>query len=344
MVKKSYNRSISKIISVSAVLLTMCLCGNVPKKITHRFFALDTVIDVTLYSNDKSAQDRLDSLERLVLALDTQLSISRPQSEIHRINHAADSVQHLSGVLREILSACRSEWKASNGLFDVTVEPLKFLYGLESHQEKHHVPSDVELTKTKEKIGFGRITFINDSTLILPKDMHIDLGGIAKGYVLKRAREFLESRGYASFMINLGGDLIVSGSKPSGKPWVIGIRNPRNEQALAARLSVKQTAVFTSGDYERFFIENGRRYHHLFNPKTGLPGSLNQSATVVGEDLFAVDAAVKTAFLMPARGALAYLASRGMRGIIIDSLGIAWASNGLKDSMSTDSTLAVNFE
>jgi FAD:protein FMN transferase len=326
-----------------ACFLTMCLCGNTPEKKTRRFFALDTVIDVTLYSNAKSAQADLDSLERLVIALDTQLSISNAKSEIFRINHRVDSIQVVSGAIKGILAECRREWKLSNGLFDVTVEPLKYLYGLESHQEKHHVPSSAEIADALARIGFGKIQFVNDSTLILPKGLHIDLGGIAKGYILDKVCHFLRLKGYKSFMINLGGDLVVNGSKPSGKPWIIGVKDPRKEQSLAARLSVSGIAVFTSGDYERYFIENNMRYHHIFNPKTGIPGSYNRSATAVGEDILAVDAAVKTAFLLPALDALSYLTSRGMRGLIIDSAGIAWASEGLKNIMSMDSTLQVHY-
>jgi FAD:protein FMN transferase len=344
MVKESFNQSIFKAGTIVACLLILCVCGCSPEKKTHRFFALDTVIDITLYSNKRRAETDLDSLDRLVLGLDTQLSISRPQGEIYRINHRRDSQQVVSSVLKEILSLCGREWKLSNGLFDVTVEPLKYLYGLESHQEKHHVPSSGELAGALDRIGFGKIVFLNDTTMVLPEGMHIDLGGIAKGYILDRMRKFLVSKGYKSFMINLGGDLLVDGSKPYGKPWLIGIRDPRSEQGLSASLTVTNTAVFTSGDYERYFIENNQRYHHIFNPKTGLPGSCNRSATVVGEDLLAVDAAVKTAFLIHASEALLYLHSRGMRGLIIDSTGAAWASSGLKDILSADSALAVRFQ
>jgi FAD:protein FMN transferase len=344
MAKKSFNPSIFKTALCACALVATCLCGHAQKKNTHRFFALDTVIDVTLYSNDKTVNRDLDSLQRIVCALDTQLSISRPESEIYRINHRRDSLQKVSHALREILGVCRREWKQSGGLFDITVAPLKFLYGLESHQEKHHVPDASELDGIKAVIGFDKIVFVNDSTVILPQGMLIDLGGIAKGYVLEKVRGFLISKGHTSFMINLGGDLVVKGSKPGAKPWIIGVRDPRNDQELAARLSVCETAVFTSGDYERFFMQNGRRYHHLFNPKTCLPGSLNRSATVVGEDLLAVDAAVKTAFLMPAGKALSYLGSRGLRGMVIDSTGTAWASKGLKDILSPDSSLVIQFQ
>ena len=195
MEKKSFNPSICSAVWIAACFLTMCLCGNSPEKKTHRFFSLDTVIDVTLYSNAKSAQKDLDSLERLVIALDAQLSISNPKSEIYRINHRIDSMQVVSGAIKDIIAACRREWKLSGGLFDVTVEPLKFLYGLESHQEKHHVPSPAEIAEALDRIGFGKINFVDDSAMILPKGLHIDLGGIAKGYILDKVCQFHRSKG-----------------------------------------------------------------------------------------------------------------------------------------------------
>ena len=344
MVKRLFNRFICKSTHVLACAYILCLCAHGAHKTVLRFFALDTVIDITVYSDAPQVHRDLDSLQHMVNALDTQLSISETLSGVYRINHRNDSLQTITGPLKTIMSICRSEWKLSGGLFDITVEPLKYLYGLESHQKTHHVPTRRELDSAVAHIGFDRINFINDSTIKLAKGTCIDLGGIAKGYVLNRAGQFLKARGYESFLINTGGDLMVGGTKPSGEPWRIGIQDPRSEQELIAQLKVAQSSVFTSGDYERFFIENNRRYHHLFDPKTGLPGLLNRSATVVGDDPLAIDPAVKAAFLMPADDAIAYLATRNMRGFIIDSSGGIWASKGLKPVLSlSDSSKAVNF-
>lgn len=344
MVKESSSRFIYKSRLALALMFMLCLCVSGPHKTVRRFFALDTVIDITIYSNAPGVGRDLDSLQNLVMALDTQLSISQPQSSVYRVNHRGDSLQTITGPLKTLLRVCRDEWKLSGGIFDITVEPLKYLYGLESHQKTHHIPTQHELDSVRALIGFDRIHFINDSTIVLPQGTHIDLGGIAKGYVLKMAEQFLAQRGYKSFLINTGGDLIVGGTKPKGEPWRIGIQDPRNEQSLIAQLRVAGTSVFTSGDYERFFIENNTRYHHLFDPKTGLPGLLNRSATVVGDDPLAIDPAVKVAFLMHADSAIVYLGMRKMLGFIVDSSGGIWASKGIKPLLSlTDSSVVVNF-
>jgi thiamine biosynthesis lipoprotein len=317
-------------------------CARVEKHARH-FFGLDTGIDVTVYTASSRAEADIDSFEALTARLEDSLSISRQSSEIWRINHRADSMVTMSGALAPIIAACRKEFVASGGLFDVTVEPFKLLYGLESHQKENHVPSQRELDSALALTGFGRVRFISDSVFVMPQGMRFDFGGIAKGFVLKEATAFFRKKGYTSFLVNLGGDLTTFGSKPSKDPWVIGIQDPRDSVNLIATLAFASGSVFTSGDYERCFIVNGKRYHHLFNPKTGVPGSLNMSATATGQDPLAVDAAVKTAFLMPAEQALGYLASRNMQGFIIDSSKTGWASAGLKQALSPNQGFVVNY-
>jgi FAD:protein FMN transferase len=341
-VKKSLLRSTCNAALLVGLGVALTGCARVEKHARH-FFGLDTGIDVTVYTASPRAEADIDSFEALTARLEDRLSISKESSEIWRINHRADSMAAMSDALASIIAACRREFTASSGLFDVTVEPFKLLYGLESHQRENHVPSQAEIDSALALTGFGRVRFISDSVFVMPKGMHFDFGGIAKGYVLKEATAFFRNKGYTSFLVNLGGDLTTFGSKPSKDPWVIGIQDPRDSVNLIATLAFASGCVFTSGDYERCFIVNGKRYHHLFNPKTGVPGSLNMSATATGQDPLAVDAAVKTAFLMPAPKALEYLASRNMQGFIIDSTKTGWASVGLRQALSPNKGFVVNY-
>jgi thiamine biosynthesis lipoprotein len=211
-----------------AVCLPLCSCVQ---KHTAHFFAFDTAIDVTVYSASPRTDEDIDNLKDLFARLEDKLSISKPESEIFRINNRHDSVVVVSDTLASILKVCRSEFTQSGGLFDVTVEPLKFLYGLESHQTANHVPTQRELDSVMASVGFGRIRFVSDSMCVMPKGMHLDFGGIAKGYVLIAAKQFLLSRGHSSFLVNAGGDLVACGIKPSKQPWNIGIQNPRDHQS-----------------------------------------------------------------------------------------------------------------
>jgi FAD:protein FMN transferase len=342
MVKKSLRPSICRRRFIILAALLLASCWGARKHEAH-FIAFDTGIDVTVYSRSARVDEDIDSLHSLFSRIEDKLSISRPDGEICRINARRDSVIVVSDTLKAILKVCRSEFAQSGGLFDVTVEPLKFLYGLESHQTVNHVPTQHELDSVMTNVGFARVRFLSDSILVIPARMHLDFGGIAKGYVLIESRRFLKSRGYSRFMVNAGGDLIAEGTKPDGHPWLIGIQNPRESQNLVATLSVADHCVFTSGDYERCFIKNGRRYHHLFDPRTGLPGSCNTSSTVIGADPLVTDAVVKIAFLMPAEKAIDYLASRGMPGLIIDSSGTGWASASLKPVLKADSSFTVKY-
>jgi thiamine biosynthesis lipoprotein len=303
------------------------------------------MISVTVYSTRYDVDVTLDSLEALFGREEDSLSISKQSSEVYRINHRTDSVVTVNGTVRRILAICKTEYARSGGLFDVTVEPLKTLYGLESHQkEAYHVPASQELYAALANIGFSRIRFVSDSVLVIPAGMHIDFGGVGKGFVLTQAGKFLHAHNIHCFLVNGGGDLITSGIKPSGDRWNIGVQDPRNPEKLSATLACSTGCVFTSGDYERCFFEKGVRYHHLFDPRTGMPGRLNMSATVIGTIPVEVDAIVKTAFLMPPRDALAYLASRGLQGYLIDSSKVGWASNGLKGWLKPDSGCVVHFE
>jgi len=340
-VKKLLRRSTSKLL---CVVFLLCTCAREEQKITGHFFALDTVIDVTLYSFDaKRGAADIDSLEKMMQRIETSLSISNVNSEICRINHRRDSVVAVSDTLMQILDVCKKEFASAGGLFDVTLEPLKYLYGLESHQTENHVPRQHELDSVLALTGFAKIKFVGNRVLQLPQGMHLDFGGIAKGYVLGQSVKKLRSLGYKRFMVNAGGDLVAIGMKPSGDAWRIGIQNPRQPDRLCATIDVANCCVFTSGDYQRCFIKDGKRYHHLFDPHTGKPGALNQSATVIGSDPLVADAVVKSAFLLPAEKALVYLATKKMAGFLIDSSGFAWASERVKPFLHPDSGVTVTY-
>ena len=238
---------------------------------------------------------------------------------------------------------CEIECDSSKGLFDITVAPLKYLYGLESHQTTHHIPANAELDNVRRSIGCGRFHTLGDSALLLDSGVMIDFGGIAKGYLLALAQDMFVRAGQRQFLINLGGDLIAWGDKPGGKPWNVGIQHPRIDSSLIATLSVRSTCVFTSGDYERYFVDNGVRYHHIFDPRTCLPGRKNQSVTVVGRDPVVSDASVKVAFLLDAPDALGYLEKHALEGIIIDSTGKIWASAGLKNMLRPFQSVSVEY-
>jgi thiamine biosynthesis lipoprotein len=302
---------------------------------------LDTSIDITLYAS-REPSAIFDSLENIIIGLDSLLSISSTGSDIWKVNHRSDSRVRVRPATASIVAFCREECAKSGGFFDITVAPLKYLYGLESHQEKHCVPLLAQMDGLRRVIGCNCVQVRGD-TLCLDSGVTIDLGGIAKGYLLEQLKTFLLRKGQGRFLINLGGDLIAWGEKPGNHPWIVGIQHPRQPERLLATLSVSTTCVFTSGDYERYFIENNVRYHHLFDPHTMAPARKNQSSTVVGPLPMLVDARVKEAFFLEAPRAIDYLNGLNLQGILVDSMGAVWASAALKNCLNPDSSIVVHY-
>jgi thiamine biosynthesis lipoprotein len=329
--------------SLFALLVAALFCGCFSeRKYSRTFFAFNTVIDITLYSSrDPSAT--LDLLQREIVSLESVLSISNQYSDVWKVNHRHGPIVRVSPITASLARFCEAECDSSGGLFDITVAPLKFLYGLESHQKTRHVPSRTELDSARRFIGCGCVHVLGDSALMLDEGVAVDFGGIGKGYLMSLVKNIFIHAGEQRFLVNLGGDLIAWGDKPGGKPWNVGIQHPRVDSSLIATLSASNTCVFSSGDYERYFIVNGVRYHHIFDPHTATPGRKNQSATVVGADPLLVDVCVKVAFLLDAPRALQYLKQRKLEGVIIDSTGKIWASTGLKNILQPDSKVTVEY-
>ena len=128
--------------------------------------------------------------------------------------------------------------------------------------------------------------------------MSIDLGGIAKGYAIDRGSAVLKSMGITNFILNAGGDIYVSGTKDNETLWKVGIKHPRHTNDLVAEFNLKDHAVATSGDYERFKIINGKRYHHILDPATGYPGTLSESTTILAPTAEDADATATYVFLL----------------------------------------------
>jgi FAD:protein FMN transferase len=321
-------------ISCALMLVALCVsgCSFIGKSIhenQRHFLAMDTSVDITVYSVG-DPQAALDAVQQTFTHYDALFSISNPASDIWKINHRTGSTVNVSPLTVDVARFASQECMATQGVFDVTVAPLKYLYGLEAHQEQHRVPEASELNRVRSVIGCQHYRVINDSALALDNGVTLDFGGIVKGFIMANVKDRLIRAGVKGFLINVGGDIYVWGQKPKHQPWKIGVRDPRGESGdLIGALNVQNTSVFTSGDYERFFIKDGVRYHHIFDPTTLMPARYNRSATVVGADPLQVDASVKAAFCMPAERAIEYLRSRHLSGVLIDSSGAVWVSSEL---------------
>ena len=184
-------------------------------------------------------------------------------------------------------------YQQSGGCFDITIGPITRLWGFSD--KSYHVPSSKEITKALKFVGMEK-TGVSGGALILSTGMELDWGGIAKGFGVDKAFHVLKSMGIARGYINAGGDLICWGKNPDNQEWKVGIKHPRKNGYIGI-LSLSGTAAATTGDYQRFFEEEGVRYHHIFDPRTGYPAQGKQSVTVIGPETIICDALATALFV-----------------------------------------------
>jgi thiamine biosynthesis lipoprotein len=256
-------------------------------------------------------------------------------SDVSRINRSAgnDGVK-VSPETIEVIKRAQEVSKLSGGGFDITVGPLVQLW--RKARERGIPPEMKEVKETLHLVNFRNLkTSYGGKVLLKKKGMAIDLGGIAKGYAVDRVFELLKGLGYRNLVVNAGGDLRIGGSKPEG-PWSIGIQHPRDPEKMVARIFLSDTAVATSGDYEKFFIHQDKRYHHILDPRNGFPAEGCQSVTILHKEGLTADALATAVFVLgPEKGYSLCQKLQGLDCLIIDQEGNVTLSPGLKGRISS---------
>jgi thiamine biosynthesis lipoprotein len=293
---------------------------------------MGTLVEITVIGRDAdraeaAIRDAFDEMQRVEGCMSRRI----PGSDVSRINEWAGikAVPASADVLRVIRRAEEIS-RASEGHFDITIGAVLDLWGFEDNG--HHVPAKGKVSEVLDGVGYKTIHVDERASTVKlkKKEMRIDLGGIAKGYAVDRAVELLKSRGYRNMIVNAGGDIRVSGRKIHG-PWVIGIQDPRDRSRILATINAEDISVATSGDYERYFVREGKRYHHLLNPFTGFPARLCRSVTILAEDALSADGLATAVFVLgPQKGLHLIEAMDGVEGLIISSEGEILQSEGLK--------------
>jgi thiamine biosynthesis lipoprotein len=273
-----------KAVFVSVTLLLVS-CSLSPKRFSAHFFAMDTHVEVTLFVRSKNnAGAAVKALKAEAKRIEALFSAFAEGSEIRRINQRRD--RRRTTVPEEVLNLIKQSLAygaETQGLFDLTIAPVKWAWGFGTGLTPHRPDPDT-LKQRLRHVDYRTLSIRADTLFFSDTAVLIDLGGIAKGYALTRFQAIVKKHGIRSYMINAGGDIVCGDPKPDGADWVIGVRHPRDKGGIIRILKLSNAAVVTSGDYERFFIKDGRRYHHIFNPRTGYPARGVISATVVSDD------------------------------------------------------------
>jgi thiamine biosynthesis lipoprotein len=301
-------------------------------KVTKTRFLMDTVVDLTIYGTSKQEAETLcEEVFAEMQRLENIFDKNNPCSDISRINDSAGKKwvkvePETIYVLQQALEIAQE----TGGAFDPTVGPLLELWGFGTEQTR--VPSMEEISGVLPLVDYTAVQL--DATqhkVFLPqRGMKLDLGGIAKGFIIDQGQEMLEQASLRASFINAGGDIGIRGSKPSGEKWVIAIQDPKNPRQWKATLKIAEGGVATSGDYQRDFEEKGQKYHHLLDPKQGVPARGLSSVTVVASESLEADAMATAVFILGKENGLELIEGLpGIEGVLVDEQGKVFITSGL---------------
>ncbi len=264
---------------------------------------MGTRIIVELWSEDRAAGERdIDAVMAEMRHIDADMSTYKPDSEISRVNaHAAQGPVKIGSELFGLLETALEYSRITEGAFDITYASVGFMYDFRAR----HRPTEQQIDAALPAVNYRHVLLdrATNTVRFSQPGVRIDLGGIAKGYAVDRGIEILQKRGIKHALVSAGGDSRIIGDR-FGKPWIVGIRHPDHKEQVIARLPLVDTAISTSGDYERYFDENGVRYHHIIDPRTGHSASAVRSATVLAPTATRTDGLSKTAFVLGAEEAI----------------------------------------
>lgn len=260
-------------------------------------YAMGTVITMRICGDnaEKVSQKVLDKIHYL----DDLMTINKSTGDAVNLNNMAGiSDVSLNPETINVLNAAKKYSKLSDGAFDITIGPLVKAWGIFTDHPR--IPSEDEINNLKKLINYKDLIIDTDKNTakLKNKNQMIDLGGIAKGYAGDAVKEIFKENNIKSAYVNLGGNVVVIGNNPEGTPWNVGIQNPRAPHGrYIGIVSVKDKAIVTSGDYERFFEKDNKRYHHILDGKTGYPADSGLiSATIIADKSIDADAMSTAAF------------------------------------------------
>jgi len=295
--------------------------------------SMGSEVHLTAWTADESStlaafEAVFDEFDRL----DALMSVWKPGSDVERLNAAAgDRPVPIGRDTLDVLSMARQASDWTDGKFDVTFGVLSGLWKFD-HDLDGNIPARADVLARLPLIDYHQldVDVANGTAFLRQKGMRVHLGGIGKGYAVDRAAAILRGRGFKDFMIQSGGDLYAAGTR-GDRSWRAGIQDPRGpEDTSFAVMDLTDTAITTSGDYERFFMKDGHRYHHIIDPDTGEPAQGSRSVTIVARTATLADALDTGIFIMgPEKGMALIERLNGVEGVIVTSSNNVLVSAGL---------------
>ena len=290
-----------------------------PLDLSSQFVAMASDCEVRLAGVSAA---RAQTLAALAIAevrrIETKYSRYRTDSVVSQINVAAGNGEPIAidAETAQLLAFATQLFALSDGLFDATSGVLRQVWDFKTGRK----PSPQQLADLLPRIGWDHVHGNDQTARLMKLGMELDFGGFGKEYAADRAATLLANEGAQHGLVNLGGDIRVIGPQSDGSPWLMGIRHPRQDDAVIASIPISSGALATSGDYERFFVEGSERFCHNLNPKTGWPAQHWQSISVIAPACVAAGAMSTTAMLK-GPDAIAFLAGQGVSYLAVDAHG-----------------------
>ncbi len=352
----------SQVLNIGILLFTVYCslfligCAEKEKMYKESRIVMDTFCTITVVSpSRKEAKEAIAAGFTEIKRLEQLLNFFSADSEVTDLNRA--SGREPVKVSRDTLNVIKKAVEIANytdGAFDPTIGPLMRLWGFESQNPKPSIPLENKIKDALRFVDYKKIKINNVASQIFleEKGMEIDLGGIAKGYAADRAIETIKAKGIKAALVAIAGDIKTFGLKPDLQPWKIGIQNPRiesgvrgqgsgvmNEEDIFASLYIKDKAISTSGDYQRFFIQNGKQYHHILNPGTGYPAAGVISVSIIAPEGYMADGLSTGIFVLGPDKGIKLLESMGFDGMIVDANKKIFITKNLKGKINLEGEL-----
>ena len=315
-------------ICAAALLLTGC--GASADEASAQLFAMDTVMQLDAYGHQ--VKQAVSDAEEIIQALEARLSRTREDSLVSVLNQNG-AAQDLSAAEQALLSEALTFRDATGGAFDITIAPVMDAWGFTT--EERHVPAPDALAAAMALVDSEELSVDTEASAasLARAGMEVDLGAVAKGFAAREAEAAIRDAGGTSAMLDLGGNVTVIGAKEDGSPWRVAVKDPRDTGSYLCVLALTDVTLSTSGGYERYFEEDGVRYHHIIDPETGYPADSGLlSVTVVSADHLLADALSTALFVAGPEEALDFWRSRDdFELVLCTDQGELLVTEGLED-------------
>lgn len=343
MVTKRRLLAVLLVVMSISIIASSCT-GNVDESnnepISKTEFVLGTVVTIKLYDND--TEEVFTKVFDKLREIENKMTINSEDSEVIRINADAgkDSIK-VSDDTFYVIEKGKYFSELSMGRFEISIGPLVKLWNIGSEDAK--VPTQEEIENKKELVNFSNVILNESEKSVMLKEegMTLDLGGIAKGYGADEVVKILREHGVEHAIVNLGGNVFAYGNKPDGTPWKVGVQNPKSPRGDYIGIAeVVNKTVVTSGIYERYFEEDGKKYHHILDADTGYPVENNLAGvSIIADSSIDADSLSTAVFAMGIDEGMKLIGSlENADAVFVTKDSKVYITSGLKDSFKlTDS-------